>query len=302
MARGPRRGVGRRTRVVIILVTVVACAAIAVPVGIAWVGPFIAAIGQRTVDSQSPPDSRLRVDFIETDGPVFFGPSDVRVVLRDDGKERARVDETLSNDGKMLDASNWQVRWIEGGVVATLLGEEQTPDVCTLLLDGSASCVPTPTPTLIPIPTPTPTPTPTSTPIPAPTRTPTPEPSGVGLPTATPGASKQPQSLNQQLAEAPEYADARRALGAVAKYVGKPVTWDLDRRAGSLGVLDTTSVVKNGYTYRVRDVVGLADVKPDHSRVIRVREFINGKAPRIDDELVGYYDVDAGTDVVTEVG
>lgn len=116
---------------------VVAMAVIVVRSGAA--GVVVEWLQRRTIASAHGPRAQ-QVEFIETDSPMFFGPSDVRLILRVDGEQRARIDTTISNDGKQLDDANWDVTWLDDGVQVRLLGEEQPPELCVLHLDATATC------------------------------------------------------------------------------------------------------------------------------------------------------------------
>ena len=102
-------------------------------------GAVMDGLTQREVARSESADG-LSVAFVETGSPTFFGPSEVRLVLREGRVERARVDLTLSNDGKHLTQENWHVLWQGDGVSVRLVAEEQGLVVCTLELDGEALC------------------------------------------------------------------------------------------------------------------------------------------------------------------
>ncbi|MDO5025073.1 MAG: hypothetical protein Q4E03_00910 [Trueperella sp.] len=88
------------------------------------------------------PDNSQTVIFYEVGSAILFGPSTVRLVLEDDGVERAKQDLTINNDGKSLDAANWSPIWFEDRVRVFIYGEEQTPQYCDLQFTGQAKCLP----------------------------------------------------------------------------------------------------------------------------------------------------------------
>lgn len=77
-------------------------------------------------------DSQYIVSFIETAGPIFFGPSEVKIELRSKDEETAEKQEistSVANDGKTLDDTNWKVNFKNDHVEITLTGEEQEDEV-----------------------------------------------------------------------------------------------------------------------------------------------------------------------------
>lgn len=88
------------------------------------------------------PDGSQEVVFYEIGSAVFFGPSDVRLVLEQDGTELNRIDLSISNDGKSLDDSNWSPVWLTDQFRVFIYGEEQTPQYCDLPKNGPVACHP----------------------------------------------------------------------------------------------------------------------------------------------------------------
>lgn len=79
----------------------------------------------RVIASSISPDGKYALTFIETDSPLFFGSSKVRILLEKSKKERQELNTEISNDGKYLDEENWKVTWKKDYVEVLLIGEEQ---------------------------------------------------------------------------------------------------------------------------------------------------------------------------------
>ncbi len=65
----------------------------------------------RVIASSISPDGKYALTFIETDSPLFFGSSKVRILLEKPEKEKQELNTEISNDGKYLDEENWKVTW-----------------------------------------------------------------------------------------------------------------------------------------------------------------------------------------------
>ncbi|WP_052360586.1 hypothetical protein [Oceanobacillus manasiensis] len=100
------------------------------------VGPIIIFIGifsfemffkeKPLVSSHSPNDINT-IEVVEKGEPAWFGPSSVKIKY--DGKH---IDRSISNDGKMLQDSNFAIHWDnDNEATITIYGEEQYPDVIT---------------------------------------------------------------------------------------------------------------------------------------------------------------------------
>ncbi len=79
----------------------------------------------RIIATSISPDGKYTLSFIETESPVFFGSSEVRILLEKPEKEKQELNTEISNDGKYLDEENWNVTWEKDYVEVILIGEEQ---------------------------------------------------------------------------------------------------------------------------------------------------------------------------------
>ena len=80
----------------------------------------------RTKDTKT--NRQYTVELQATSSPEWpFGPQDGRIVLKENNKKISNVVFVLSNDGKGMCESNWEVDWQEDCVIVTIIGEEQ-PD------------------------------------------------------------------------------------------------------------------------------------------------------------------------------
>lgn len=79
----------------------------------------------RIIATSISPDGKYTLSFIETESPVFFGSSEVRILLEKPEKEKQELNTEISNDGKYLDEENWNVTWEKEYVEVLLNGEEQ---------------------------------------------------------------------------------------------------------------------------------------------------------------------------------
>ena len=93
----------------------------------------------RTKDIQT--NGQYVVELQATSSPDWpFGSQDGRIVLKDNNNKKiCSVDFSLSNDGKSMCESNWNVEWSEESVVITIMGEEQKDAVYTLYYNGDVS-------------------------------------------------------------------------------------------------------------------------------------------------------------------
>ena len=79
----------------------------------------------RIIATSISPDGKYTLSFIETESPVFFGSSEVSILLEKPEKEKQEFNTTIANDGKYLDEENWKVTWEKDYVEVLLIGEEQ---------------------------------------------------------------------------------------------------------------------------------------------------------------------------------
>ena len=93
----------------------------------------------RTRDTQT--NGQYVVELQATSSPDWpFGSQDGRIVLKDNNNKKiCSVDFSLSNDGKSMCESNWNVEWSEESVIVTIMGEEQKDAVYTLYYNGDVS-------------------------------------------------------------------------------------------------------------------------------------------------------------------
>ena len=93
----------------------------------------------RTRDTQT--NGQYVVELQATSSPDWpFGSQDGRIVLKDNNNKKiCSVDFSLSNDGKSMCESNWNVEWNDDGVIVTIMGEEQQDAVYTLYFNGDVS-------------------------------------------------------------------------------------------------------------------------------------------------------------------
>lgn len=85
---------------------------------------------RETIDKSDDGRFKYRVVVQEVGTPMYFGPSDVRIVFEHFwGKNIKVINDVISNDGKTIDSSNVTVEWRENYVDVTLYGEEQKPKV-----------------------------------------------------------------------------------------------------------------------------------------------------------------------------
>ena len=93
----------------------------------------------RTKDTQT--NGQYVVELQATSSPDWpFGSQDGRIVLKDNkNKKICSVDFSLSNDGKSMCESNWNVEWSEESVVITIMGEEQPDALYRLYYNGDVS-------------------------------------------------------------------------------------------------------------------------------------------------------------------
>ncbi|HIV34910.1 MAG TPA: hypothetical protein IAA11_06620 [Candidatus Blautia intestinigallinarum] len=77
--------------------------------------------------------------FLQSVGtPFFFGPSNGRLLLEEDGKKVSLYRFTLYDDGKVIRPESWQVSWEEEYVEVQLFGEEQYDVQVRLFYDGKS--------------------------------------------------------------------------------------------------------------------------------------------------------------------
>lgn len=93
----------------------------------------------RTKDTQT--NGQYVVELQATSSPDWpFGSQDGRIVLKDNNNKKiCSVDFSLSNDGKSMCESNWNVEWSEESVVITIMGEEQPDALYRLYYNGDDS-------------------------------------------------------------------------------------------------------------------------------------------------------------------
>lgn len=93
--------------------------------------PFLAILGievydriPRTVDSCAHGEYTAVLQALGSP-TLTFGSQDGRFILKKGSKAVSKTEFTLSNDGKNMDSSNWEVNWCEDKVIITMIGEEQ---------------------------------------------------------------------------------------------------------------------------------------------------------------------------------
>ena len=93
----------------------------------------------RTKDTRT--NGQYVVELQATSSPDWpFGAQDGRIVLKDNNNKKiSSVDFSLSNDGKAMCESNWEVNWNEESVIVTIMGEEQKDAIYTLYYNGDVS-------------------------------------------------------------------------------------------------------------------------------------------------------------------
>lgn len=86
----------------------------------------------RLIASSHSKDNNYILSFIETDSPIFFGSSKVKIELKSNDEEimeKQEINTEIANDGKNLDDSNWKVDWKNDHVEIILIGEEQADKI-----------------------------------------------------------------------------------------------------------------------------------------------------------------------------
>lgn len=93
----------------------------------------------RTMDTQT--NGQYVVELQATSSPDWpFGSQDGRIVLKDNNNKKiCSVDFSLSNDGKSMCESNWEVDWSDESVIVTIMGEEQPDALYRLCYNGDVS-------------------------------------------------------------------------------------------------------------------------------------------------------------------
>ena len=93
----------------------------------------------RMKDTQT--NGQYIVELQATSSPDWpFGSQDGRIVLKDSKNIKiSSVDFSLSNDGKSMCESNWNVEWNDDSVIVTIMGEEQQDAIYTLYYNGDVS-------------------------------------------------------------------------------------------------------------------------------------------------------------------
>ena len=93
----------------------------------------------RTKDTQT--NGQYVVELQATSSPDWpFGSQDGRIVLKDNNNKKiCSVDFSLSNDGKSMCESNWEVDWSDESVIVTIMGEEQPDALYRLYYNGDVS-------------------------------------------------------------------------------------------------------------------------------------------------------------------
>lgn len=93
----------------------------------------------RTKDTQT--NGQYIVELQATSSPDWpFGSQDGRIVLKDNNNKKiSSVDFSLSNDGKSMCESNWNVEWNDDSVTVTIMGEEQQDAIYTMCFNGDVS-------------------------------------------------------------------------------------------------------------------------------------------------------------------
>ena len=89
---------------------------------------FYAFTKPRIIATSISPNGKYTLSFIETESPVFFGSSEVRILLEKPEKEKQEFNTTIANDGKHLHEENWNITWTKEYVEVLLIGEEQSDE------------------------------------------------------------------------------------------------------------------------------------------------------------------------------
>lgn len=91
-----------------------------------------------TKDQSESPDGAYTLFLQSVGTPFFFGPSNGRLLLEEDGKKVSLYRFTLYDDGKVIRPESWQVFWKEEYVEVLLFGEEQNDVQVRLFYDGKS--------------------------------------------------------------------------------------------------------------------------------------------------------------------
>lgn len=83
-------------------------------------------------------ETSYKVVFQEVGEPMLFGPSKVKILLKDEtGETLDAVTTRIYNDGSSLHNGNLTVIWTEEGVQITLHGDEQVDEIYELHIQES---------------------------------------------------------------------------------------------------------------------------------------------------------------------
>lgn len=91
------------------------------------------------VDTDSFVDGTYEVSLQQVGEPFFFGPTDGRLILKENGRTITKLDFTVYDDGAMLRESSWMVSWQEDHVEIVIRGSEQSDCQYNLYFDGTTS-------------------------------------------------------------------------------------------------------------------------------------------------------------------
>lgn len=93
---------------------------------------------ENTLVVSKSPNQLHRIEVVEVGGPVFFGPSKVRIKY-----ENHYIDRSIGNDGATLQPSNVSVNWEnDQEAIITLDGHEQDPEIEEFKLESDKNTNP----------------------------------------------------------------------------------------------------------------------------------------------------------------
>ncbi len=91
-----------------------------------------------TVDVTKSLDNKYTLEMQSVGSPLFFGPADGRLVLKEGEKEILTYEFSVFDDGASISPTNWKVVWEDTCVEITISGEEQTDEIITINFDGTS--------------------------------------------------------------------------------------------------------------------------------------------------------------------
>ncbi len=91
-----------------------------------------------TVDKSRSPDGQYTLLLQSVGSPIFFGPADGQLILKDGGKKIAKQKFTLHDDGGSIRPSIWAVTWEDDQATILIYGSEQAAELITIHFDGTS--------------------------------------------------------------------------------------------------------------------------------------------------------------------